>query len=130
MKVTYLGDKEHMFLNGYDFSENKTIDVPDSDKFAINKFKGNMYFHCDCDDNFEAPEFYVYEIKTLNPGSEDGKRKALRRIENVRVFGCQTEKEAKDFIKMKFGKVGESHIIKKSEEKIKSCSGLYTKKKK
>lgn len=51
MIVTYIGKTFGMVSYGYDFSYGP-VDVPETDKFAIKKYLGNRYFHCDHVDNF------------------------------------------------------------------------------
>ena len=112
MKVTYLGDKEHIELNGYSFNGNETIEV--SDKQAIMKFAGNMYFHADCPENYVAPKYYIYQIiaqRVAKNESGEERTKILRN--NVKGKGFATEQECEDWISENGGIVNRTHYIKR-----------------
>ena len=128
MKVTYLGNKSEMFANGYDFSEDRTIDIKGDtkeEKHALQKFLNNRYFHVDHPENVEAPKFYVYRIISITKGTLDG-AKTIRRRENVKVFGGMTEKECENWIKKEYGTLNKTHYIMSNNEGIQDCSHLYT----
>ena len=44
MFFKYNGDKKIMISYGYDFSEFKTVEVPDEDTFVIKKLTGSSHF--------------------------------------------------------------------------------------
>jgi len=126
MKVTYLGDKVGMCSYGYDFSKG-SCEIPESDSHAINKFKGNRYFHCDSTGNYEAPKFYVHLLRNIRLSNDASGNARFKKIQGTRKQkGFATEKEAKIWIKTEGGTLGKTHIIKLSDESISDSASLYS----
>jgi len=121
MNVTYLGNKKDMVAFGVDFSKKKTHDLPE-DHPAIDKFKGNRFFHCDGPGNIKAPKFYVHPIKKL-----PSMKKIIRVKENTKLKGFDSEEDAEKWINT-HGKLGVTHYVKESDEDIMKTDGLVSKK--
>jgi|GEM_PF-3958654 hypothetical protein len=112
MKVTYLGNKKNMISYGVEFDGNNPVDVPEENKHAIEKFKGNRFFHVDCKGNHAAPGYYVYPVKKVMTGLRPTTVK-----ENVKLKAFNSLKDAEIWVKTN-GKLDVTHIIRPSDEDI------------
>lgn len=118
MKVTYLGMKPDMRAHGYDFSNGKTANVPETDTNAVKKFLGNRFFHCDHPDNYSAPQYYVYNIENIRlPNDSGGNARFKRQRGSQKQKGFDTMQQAEAWVAMN-GTLNETHYIKKSDEGI------------